>query len=283
MDRHALTLPSTSGVKRFFSAAPLGSGEFNIRGIGVRERMPASVVERPTGTDDYLIMLFHDPAAAGTSPGTETPMKQDALMIWPPGYGQFYGNQNQQFSHTWIHCEGKRIQQILSDAGLPILKPFQGANASSFQQCLLDVHAELVSYQYPDMVIIGNLLENCFREIARKITGREAKAKVPEKLLALRQLIATVPTQTITLGDMATLAGMSVSYFCVQFKEAFGLSPMECLIQHRMHRAAHLLLDKNLTISEIANQVGYDDLFHFSKMFKKQFGVGPREMRKSKE
>jgi len=43
--------------------------------------------------------------------------------------------------------------------------------------------------------------------------------------------------------------------------------------------AAHLLADRNLTISEIATRVGYNDPFFFSWMFKKHFGQSPREMR----
>ena len=237
------------------------------------------MVERPHGTGDYLLMLFHDPVVAGSNPCTERADKPDMMMIWPPGKGQFYGNPAQRFTHTWIHCEGARIQRLLRLAKLPFLKLFPVPNPSCFQQCLLDVHAELVSYARPDPVIIGNLLENCLREISRKLTGSEKNAHIPENLLAVRRLIATVPSRAITLGEMAALAGMSVPYFCSRFKNAFGLPPMECLIQHRLHRAAHLLSDRNLTVSEIADQSGYNDLFHFSKMFKKQFGVGPREMR----
>ena len=272
-------LPSASGYKRFFSPQPLDSRELSICGIGIRELMPNCRVERPHGTGDYLLMLFHDPVGVGSEPCMETLEKPDMMMIWPPRKGQFYGNLQQRFTHTWIHCEGKRIQSALRLAKLPVLKPFPVPNPSCFQQCLLDVHGELVSYKSPDTVIIGNLLENCFREISRKLAGFEKIDRTSEGLLAVRRLIATVPSRTITLGEMAALAGMSVPYFCSRFKSAFGLPPMEYLIQHRLHRAAHLLSDRNLTISEIAAQSGYNDLFHFSKMFKKHFRVGPREMR----
>ncbi len=280
VERPVPILPSPSVVKRIFSPRPLDSRELSIRGIGIRELMPPCMIERPHGTGDYLLMLFHDPAVAGTGPCMGKPEKPDTMMIWPPGKGQFYGNQSQRFTHTWIHCEGTKIQRLLRLVKLPILKPFCVANASSFQQCLLDVHAELVSYMHPDAVIIGNLLENCLREISRKLAGSEKDIHVSDNLLSVRRLIGTAPSRTITLGEMAAMAGMSIPYFCVRFKNAFGLPPMECLIQHRLHRAAHLLFDRNLTVSEVAAQTGYNDLFHFSKMFKKHFGVGPREMRK---
>ena len=280
MQRTDLILPSTSGFKRFFSPSPLDSRELSIRGIGIRELMPPGMVERPHGTGDYLFMLFHDPATVGGKSGNERLEKPETLMIWPPGKAQFYGNRRQRFTHTWIHCNGTRIQRLLRLTKLVVLKPLPIPNPSVFQQCLLDVHGELVSYMQPDAIITGNLLENCLREISRKLSGFGKNAHIPENLLAVRRLIATVPARNITLEEMAALAGMSASYFCSSFRKAFGLPPMEYLIQHRLHRAAHLLSDRNLTVSEIAQQVGYSDLFHFSKMFKKHFGSSPREMRK---
>ena len=273
-------LPSPAGFKRFFSTDLLDSSELSVRGIGVRERMPACMIERPRGTSDFLFMLFHDPAVAGTSSSEGSLEKPDTMMIWPPGKAQYYGNREHKFNHSWIHCEGKRIQRILHGVTIPLLKPFVLPSPSRFQQCLLEMHGELVSYRHPDPVIIGNLLENCLHAISRKLAESDENAHVREKLLSVRQMIATVPSRMITLEEMAALAGFSVSYFCSQFKNAFGVPPMECLGQHRLHRAAHLLADRNLTVSEIASQTGYGDPFHFSKMFKKQFGVGPREMRK---
>ncbi len=56
-------------------------------------------------------------------------------------------------------------------------------------------------------------------------------------------------------------------------------SPINYLIGVRLRQARYLLLDRQLQISEIARRVGYDDLFHFSKLFKKHFGLSPRALR----
>jgi len=282
----ARTRPSAypgPGFKRFFSPQPPGSKTVSVRGIGIREAMPACLVERPQGTGDYLIMLFHDEAQIGTSPAMQPTDRPDTMMIWPPGKGQFYGNPGRGFVHSWIHCEGARIRQALRRSRLPQAEPFPAGNIAHFQQTLLDVHAEVVSYMPPDEIVIGNLLENCFRELARQWRGVDTGIQVPERLLAVHRLIAAVPSQTITLEELAAMAGMSPSHFSAQFRKTFGLAPMECLIQHRMHRAAHLLSDKNLAISEIARQVGYEDAFHFSKTFRKHFGASPRAMRQRGE
>lgn len=279
MQNHDFSGRSISGFRLFFTPRPLDSREISIAGMGVREIMPPCMIERPHGTGDYLFMLFHDPVVMDDKP-TESPLqKPDTMMIWTPGKGQYYGNRSQRYSHTWIHCEGTKIARILKNSKLPILRPFPISDSSPFQQCLLDIHSELVSYTTPDPIIISNRLENCLREIARTISLHPANVRIPENLLNVRRLIGSAPAQNLTLEDLAKSAGMSVSHFSAQFKKNFGLSPIECLIQHRMHHAGHLLSNKNMTVSEIALQVGYEDLFHFSKMFKKHFGISPRGMR----
>jgi len=281
MQQHDSLLPTATGFKRFFSPRPLDSKELSIRGIGIRELMPASMIERPHGTGDYLFMLFHDPAVAGTRPALEAPNGPDMMMVWPPGKPQYYGNRERRFTHTWIHCEGHRVRRILRETRLPLLTPFPVPDPSRFQQCLIDIHSELVSYAPPDEVIIGNLLENSLHELCRSNGGAGKTVRIPENLLAVHRLISSSPAQPITLEKMARMAGTSVPYFCAQFKKTFGLSPVQYLIQHRMHHAAHLLNNRNLTISEIAAKAGYEDLFHFSRMFKKHFGLSPRTMRQT--
>ena len=268
-----------AGFKQFFAPGPIRAPGLSIRGLGIRELMAPCLVQRLHGTPDYLFVLFHDAAIAETAQADRTPEAAGSMMIWPPGKSQCYGNPARRFSHSWIHCEGSKIRRMLRRSGLPLLTPFYVPDPSPFQQCLLDVHRELVSYVNPDLRIVENLLENCLRELARQIAPQEKQTRIPPRLLAARQLINSHASQPLTLDDLARSAGMSAPYFCSQFRKFFGLAPVEYLIQHRMLHATHLLADRNLTIAEIATQVGYNDPFFFSKTFKKHFGRSPREMR----
>ena len=73
---------------------------------------------------------------------------------------------------------------------------------------------------------------------------------------------------------------MSVPHLCSEFKKHFGVPVIDYVIRRRMREAAYLLHDRNLNITGIARRVGYTDIFHFSKLFKKHFGRSPREVRK---
>lgn len=277
-------LGTSTGFKRFFTSESQSQpqAKLHVRGIGIREVMPPCLIDRPLGTRDYLIMLFHDPFIAGSRVTSYTTGAPGMIVIWPPRKSQYYGHTSQRFAHSWIHCDGTRVRAMLRSLRLPKSTPFLVPDPSRFQQCLLEIHGEMISYLKPDTEIMANLLENFLRSLSRDIHA-DPSTHVPENLLAVRRIISARSAEPLTLSALAKTAGMSPPYFSLRFKEVFGISPMEYLIQHRMDHAAHLLGNRNLNIGEIAATVGYGDLFHFSKMFKKHFGVSPREMRQRQE
>ncbi len=65
------------------------------------------------------------------------------------------------------------------------------------------------------------------------------------------------------------------------FRVAMGCSPSEYLTELRLRRAATLLVSTNLSVSEIALEVGYLSLSHFSRVFRERFGKTPRAFRQN--
>ncbi|MBH8571583.1 helix-turn-helix transcriptional regulator [Nostocaceae cyanobacterium CENA369] len=66
------------------------------------------------------------------------------------------------------------------------------------------------------------------------------------------------------------------------FREMFGTTVCGYVQSLRLEQAQQLLLGTNLTIAEIASQVGYESISHFSYLFKRRFGVTPRDYRRCK-
>ena len=81
--------------------------------------------------------------------------------------------------------------------------------------------------------------------------------------------------EEITLEKLAQDQFLSPTYLSKIFKEATGVSPINYLIEIRLKRAKDMLKNDNLTIKEVASAVGYQDAYHFSKSFKKLYGVSP--------
>lgn len=86
--------------------------------------------------------------------------------------------------------------------------------------------------------------------------------------------------ENMTLKDIAFQFSFSPNYLGFLFKEEVGKTFSEVLLQLRMERARELLQDPTLKIYEVADQVGYSYVPHFSKQFKETYGMTPMELRK---
>ena len=88
--------------------------------------------------------------------------------------------------------------------------------------------------------------------------------------------------QPIRISTLCALVGLSPSRFFELFKSATGETPLNWLIQTRMRRAGELLEETTLQIKQVAVQVGYEDQFYFSRLFKAVHGISPSGYRKQK-
>lgn len=87
--------------------------------------------------------------------------------------------------------------------------------------------------------------------------------------------------QKISLDQIAGNMYLSPFYISKIFKAETGETPIHFLIEIRMEKAREMLLgEPGLSIQEAAARVGYEDAYHFSKLFKKKFGVAPSAMRR---
>ncbi|WP_186429602.1 response regulator [Clostridium sp. BSD9I1] len=84
----------------------------------------------------------------------------------------------------------------------------------------------------------------------------------------------------ICLEEIASIVGFNASYFSSLFKKESGVNFLEYLSEVRMNKAKELLRESNLSIAVICQEVGYNDLKHFTKTFKKNTGLKPNEYRK---
>lgn len=81
--------------------------------------------------------------------------------------------------------------------------------------------------------------------------------------------------EKLFVEDLARRLNFSVSHFSTLFKNATGLPPLEYFIQLKLQNACHLLKAKQLKVKEVADALGYEDPFHFSRIFKKHMKVSP--------
>ncbi len=106
-----------------------------------------------------------------------------------------------------------------------------------------------------------------------------------QRTLQLKKLFDHISrnyAEKLSVGEAATLAGMSQPQFMKNFKKVSGMTLVAYLNHVRLTNAARLLKETSLSIAEIASQVGFSDQSHFDKRFKRSFGTVPKEYRAAK-
>jgi AraC-like DNA-binding protein/CheY-like chemotaxis protein len=103
----------------------------------------------------------------------------------------------------------------------------------------------------------------------------------PANVLHAIQFIEENLGGPLDLETCAKQANLSKFHFCRAFKRHFGLSPMKFVNSLRLSRAQDLLCRDDLNITDVAMNVGFNDLGSFIKAFKRYMGVPPRKFRRS--
>lgn len=85
---------------------------------------------------------------------------------------------------------------------------------------------------------------------------------------------------TISLDDIAEEIGMNRSAFCSYFKRCKGMTFSQFVTQYRLNTACELLKHSQKQVSEICFTVGFNDLPHFIRVFRKAMGISPTAYRK---
>ncbi|MBQ7359580.1 MAG: helix-turn-helix transcriptional regulator [Lachnospiraceae bacterium] len=106
-------------------------------------------------------------------------------------------------------------------------------------------------------------------------------AKEADILLATKYIYQNYK-KPLTLEELASVSSLSPTYFSKKFKQVTGMGFKEYLNFIRLKNAATALYSTDSTITDIALEYGFSDSNYFKDLFKKEYGMSPREYRKSR-
>lgn len=85
----------------------------------------------------------------------------------------------------------------------------------------------------------------------------------------------------LSVNDLSNLSGRSLSSFNRDFKAIYNMPPKRWLQERRLIHTRKLLMESDLSVTEVAVQVGYDNVSHFIKLFKNKYKVTPKQLKQS--
>jgi len=101
----------------------------------------------------------------------------------------------------------------------------------------------------------------------------------PARIAPLLRELEARSAEPHTLPELARRAGLSRYHFLRTFKDVTGVTPHQWVLRARLRDAAHRLVTTRAPVTEIALDVGFDDLSNFIRSFRAEFGVSPRRYR----
>jgi len=169
---------------------------------------------------------------------------------------------------------------------------FAGSACDCIVQDLLDQNgpkpfAVSAEFQPRFISLLARLYEGTLSELAASsrihelLSMLEPRAKDESTIESAVDYMQRNYGEDIPLIKMAELSHLSLSHFCALFKQKYGISPHQYLIELRLTIGQNLLLETVLSVEEISARIGYSSSSAFIAAFLKRYGVTPAQMRRN--
>lgn len=212
----------------------------------------------------------------------EFKVQANQFFLLPPGELVHYqADLNNPWHYVWIQFSGFKATELLQKSGLtkknPVFVPREN------NKILYNAVMNVIENYESEYICMGNMY-HLFQNMMEWMTEKdEHEGKFEPALAYVRSAIDYINIkycEPIMVKDIAKHCGIDRAYLSKIFRHATGCTLQDYLIQYRMKKAQELLQATELSVQYVSYSVGYNDPFTFSKVFKKQVGVSPKEWRK---
>lgn len=204
------------------------------------------------------------------------------FMIFPNQITTYVADKQLPWEYVWLEFDGLRVKSLLDTIGLSLDKPVYHARNKSLREDMANEMLYISRHKDESPFhLIGHLylfLDYLLRSAADEQLEHGSKLREFYIHEALTYIEHNFQNE-ITIEDIAGVCGLNRTYFGKIFKEALGKTPQEFLLNYRMLKAAELLKLTGLSIGDVGLAVGYANQMHFSRAFKNNYGISPREWR----
>ena len=128
--------------------------------------------------------------------------------------------------------------------------------------------------------VAGHVLVATLGRTLQEMAGRPGASAIIQRINDLMAFIQTQLELSLTVEDMAVEAGMSVNSLIVHFARVTGFTPAQYLLCQRLRRACWFLMNRPLSIAEIAFATGFSSHAHLCAIFRRKVGMSPGEWRR---
>ena len=204
------------------------------------------------------------------------------FLISPGQINMYSADQAEPWKYVWLEFDGLRATEYLNEAGLSAVQPIYRPKSVEQSEQVRDIMLYIAGHSRDSTLCLIGHLCLFLDALIQSSTTRQEKHQTQLRDFYVQEAISYMELhyqRNITVEEIANACRLNRSYFSKLFKEKKGVPPQEFLIRLRLIKAADLMRNTSMAISNISASCGYPNQLQFSKAFKQRYGVSPREWR----
>ncbi len=243
--------------------------------------------DRRNGCEDNILFYCLDGKGYYTMDGTKYEMQANQFVIIPAttkplSYG---ANREDPWTIYWVHFTGPQLSSLneLLQIGMdnsPVYIPYneEGINIWNKMYDSLSQGYSIENMTNANLCLYHLISTFVYaQKQTQKKTNDIERNMVEYTINYMKEHLEEI----IKVRELALINHLSESHFSQLFRKATGMPPIDYFILLKMQEACHLLYTTELRVKQIANKLGYEDAYYFSRIFKKTINTSPEVYRAS--
>jgi AraC-like DNA-binding protein len=205
----------------------------------------------------------------------------DLFILFPDVWHRYRPDPRTGWDEYWLEMDGDHARRLMAldpfDPARPVLRIGRDEKlVQLFLEAVDTLRREPPEYRFllgaQAVMIIAHTLSALKR---RRFEGRPAEEIIREA----KALLARAAGRSHPLDGVAAQLSLSYSTFRRLFRQYTGLSPRQYALRMSLRRAGDLLARTRLPVGRIAEELGFESVYYFSRFFRKKMGCAPTEYR----
>lgn len=237
----------------------------------------------PATRDHYVIHLVVSGSGTVESMGNKARLSSgDCFICYPDTEFSYCADKKDPWEYAWIGFDGTDAAMILSSTDFTRDAPFirQIPHYSEILEKIRNIY-EARGNGFSNTIRMTGLLYQLLSHFIEDSVKEPVSSVAQLYVKAAAKYISENYGDPLSIEDIADYVGVSRSQLFRSFEQVMGMSPKEYLTDFRIKQACHLLESTTLSVTAIANSLGFDNSLYFSKAFRKVRNQSPTEYRKA--
>ena len=203
------------------------------------------------------------------------------IIINTPGEPVYHGDYSDDgngFVNDWMYVAGNEMDELLKKYPVPLNTAVRTGNKYFLRTYMESINDEMIMKKIGCDDVIQALVTQMTIDLHR--VSHSGITLEKERLSKARYAIIKNPEREHTVESLAQLCGYSSGRFAHLYRETYGITPMQSVINERINMAKSLLEYGGLSVSDVAAACGFSNICYFSKCFKEKTGVSPSKYKK---